>query len=510
MSGLGEFANSMDRLARNLNERNAQRLEMEQYERSHRVTAWGHLGPGDPPPLPQGASSVLDYRGLTPPEDLQSLQMNEVDGRYFPAGAAVEVRTPMNGFRPGPAFWIGVPFELLREHAVIVGRSGSGKTRYVVVPWIYTALQSSSVVALDAKGDMLQLVKEHADRWGSPGVTGGKWDYTDPANSMSWDWIAELDNDDSLDAALTAILGRADKQGSSEPFFYQRDRQLLGGLLQLAKPLGLHSASGLLAVLADQEKVEDIISRYKGTRGAVQVQATVGGFDALTYRKVTQGVVSALQQLATPSIDKVTAPGRHRLRLDDVVSGRHLLVVVAPVQGGYTSAILSGLFLNLFVQRLYRRFTAAKGQVFLFIDEAPRFIDRFDFASTLSVARSAKASVVLALQDVAQFKEETERSAVISNCATWLSLSGVEKSSVEFLQGRLGKHNVPFWSQGSFSHRAGVDLRTQVESRPVLGEREIAFPPGGRPAILHMKSPYLPTSPILVDLEPQAWEWKVT
>jgi hypothetical protein len=508
MSGWGEFATGIDRFAKNLNERRAQKAEHERFQRSHRVTMWGFLGPGDPPPLPEYAERVHDYRGLAPPGTVEMLRLTLPDGRLFPVGHVVEVRTPMNGFQPGPLFPIGVPFDILRHHAVIVGRSGSGKTRYVIVPWIYAALHSSSVVALDAKGDMLDLVMEHASGRGSHHVPAGKWDYTDPAGSMSWDWIADIDDEHSLDAALTAILGRADKQGSADPFFYRRDRQLLGGLLQLAAALGLHSASAMMALLADQQKVHDVLRRFAGTRGAIQIQAGVGNLDALDYNRATQGVSNALQQLATPNVDRVTSGSRRRLRLDDLLSGRRLLVVVAPTQGGETSEILSGLFLNLFAQRLYRRFRGATGQVFLFIDEAPRFVHRFDFEKTLSVARSAGASIVLALQDVAQFKEENERSAVISNCATWLSLSGVEESTVKFLQGRLGKHNVAFWSQGTFSHRPGLDLRTQVESRPVLGEREIAFPPGSRAAILHMKASHLPASPVLVDLEPHPWRWE--
>jgi len=507
MSGWSEIASNLDRFARNRNEARAQKAQRETWERSARVTLWGFLGPNDPPPLPEAAEQVHDYRGLTPPNAVEMLRTTTLDGSLFPVGHVVEVRNPDNQFHPGPAFPIGVPFDILRQHAIIVGRSGSGKTTSIIVPWIYAALFSSSVVAFDAKGDMLDDVLELCGRNGRHGVPAGKWDYTDPGNSLSWNWVADIDDEHSLDAAVTAILGRSEKQGQSDPFFYRRDRQLLGGVLQLAGPLGLRTATDMLAFLADQERVIAAIARFALNRGAVQIRAVVGDLEPFEYRRAVQGTTAALQELATTDVDKVTSGAHPRLTLDEIVAGRKLVVVVAPVMGGHTSEILAGLFLNLFAQRLFRRFRGAPGQVFLFVDEAPRFVQRFDFEKTLSVARSAGVTIVLALQDVAQFKEETERSAIISNCATWLSLGGVEESTVKYLHGRLGKHNVAFWSQGSYSHRPGVDLRTQNESRPVLGDREIAFPPGRRPAILHMKDPRLTTRPILVDLEPEPWVW---
>jgi type IV secretory pathway TraG/TraD family ATPase VirD4 len=507
LGGFGEFAQGMDRLADNINKRRAQRLENDRWRAAAAVTAWGLLGPGDPPPLPSDGDKVYDYRGITTPAAVQMLHAPTPDGRLFPVGDVLEVRAPPN-FHPGPAFPVGVPARHLGSHAAIVGRSGSGKTRFVVVPWIHSAMRSSSVVSLDAKGDMLDLIREYVEQHGRLGVPAGKWDYTDPDNSMCWNWIDDIDDEHSLDAALTAVLGRADKQGNSDPFFHHRDRQVLGGALQLAKPLGLRSATEILAFLARQENVEDAIADHPGSPGALALQSAVGDLDPMDYRKSTQGVLSALQLLSTPKIDKVTTGARHRLSLDDLLSRRRMLVVVAPVAGGQTSQIMSGLFLNLLAQRIYRRFRDRPGQVFLFIDEAPRFVSRFDFEELLSVARSAGVSVILALQDVAQFKEEHERSTIIANCATWLSLGGVEESTVKFLQGRLGKHNVAFWSHGGHADRPGHDLRKQAESRPVLGEREIAFPPGQRGAILHMKDSSLPSSPVLVDLEPQPWTWE--
>lgn len=504
-----DAANALNQWVRHVEERRARAGEQQNWDRSRRVTEWGFLGPGDPPPLPERADQIYDYRGLVHPEEATVMEMSNIDGHRFPTGAYCEVRFPAERRRPGPAFHLGVPFDTLREHAVIVGRSGSGKTRFLIVPWIYTALFSSTVVTLDAKGDMLDLIKERSAEWGSHGVPAAKWDYIDPNNSASWNWMDEIDDEHSLDAVLTAILGREEEHAAhADPHFYRRDRQILGGLLKLAPVCRFRTTSDILRLLADPLMLDDVFQDHPDHPGAIQVRTAIGDLGPDDYRKAISGVTAALQELSTPKIDQVTSGKHRKITLDDLLKGRKLLVVVTPEEGGHTAGVLAGLFLNLFAQRLARRFRQPQhNHVFLFVDEAPYFVPKFNFPRTLSICRSADVSVVLALQDVAQFEKEHERSAIISNCGTWISLAGGEEASIKALQGRLGKHNVSFWNQGAHGHRPGVDLRLSVESRPVLGEREIASPPGRRPAIIQTKDTRLPRGPILVDLQPQAWTW---
>ena len=56
--------------------------------------------------------------------------------------------------------------------------------------------------------------------------------------------------------------------------------------------------------------------------------------------------------------------------------------------------------------------------VLLVLDEAAQLAGRVDFESLLSVAREARLAAVIAVQDVAQFKDENQRSIIFANCGT--------------------------------------------------------------------------------------------
>ena len=78
-----------------------------------------------------------------------------------------------------------------------------------------------------------------------------------------------------------------------------------------------------------------------------------------------------------------------------------LLVISAPLKQGETSHIVSTLALNLLVQRLYHRFGGSHRRCFLFVNEAPRLVDRFPFEEVLLMWRSADVSIVLAARSIA-------------------------------------------------------------------------------------------------------------
>jgi hypothetical protein len=113
------------------------------------------------------------------------------------------------------------------------GRASHEKTRTLHRSTLALRL-GQSVVATDVKGDLLDMFLAYVHAHGALGVDVAKWDFTDPSRSPRWDWLAELADDGSLDAAVTAILGRESKQSSADPFFYRRDATLLRGLLREA------------------------------------------------------------------------------------------------------------------------------------------------------------------------------------------------------------------------------------------------------------------------------------
>ena len=458
----------------------------------------GYLAPGDPAPPPTAPTDYLDYRGVAAWHEASNLEACE-----FGLGMFQDLRRRRDR---GP---IGLPGAALNRHAVVIGPAGSGKTMGLLLPWMHAALTIGwSVVALDVKGDLREDFLRYRDIHGRiPGARLRKWDFTDPAHSASWNWLAELSDEPRVDAAITAIIGRAPEQSAVDPYFYQRDYRTLRGLLRFvgATSPPTVTAAFLIRMLEDRSALLAALQANPRAAGAPDLSA-IAGFSAADHAKVVSGVVTALSALDTPAVDAVTRDVK--LNLDEALDTHHCLVVGAPLRGGQVSATLSSLLFNQLKQRLYERFGSGRRPVLLVIDEAAQVADRVDLAQLMEVARSAGVGVVIALQDAAKLRDENDRSSILSNAATFAMLPGASPLSVEAFSRRLGQrfertHGV---TSGGASQGWGPNIPQQTlgsEAVPVLRERELTQVPfGRRPAVVHVNARELgiTSKPLLVDL----------
>ncbi len=438
------------------------------------------------------AVGQFDYRGLyqrrRPPAELL--------GQGFPIGRFVSADLRIRG----P---VAIPEEQLRLNACVIGPPGAGKTRSVVVPWIVAAARSGySVVTIDVKGDLLDLVRAEVARQGVPlGVRARSLDYTRPQRSLRWNWLETIDSDRAVDNAVQSIIGRHPPQ-HGDPYFFLLDSQILRGLLELVMAsTRKHSvtAQGLMNLLRDQAALDRALRKYPQNPAVARLQdLTLLSQD--DYSKRVTGVLVRLDALARQTVQDVTTNANFATA--DVLREQQIVSVVAPLADGQMAQTLSSLFVNDLLFRVYDRFTGFQGpRVLLVLDEAAQLADRIDYRNLLSVARSAGMAVVLALQDVAQFADPNDRSVALGNCGTYVSFAGVSQESAKFLSERLGQHLVPSTTVGQAPTGYGYQTTTTTTSVsvPVLGQRELMnIPVGLRPATVHVKP--LLDSPFLVEL----------
>ena len=463
----------------------------------------GYLAPGDPTPPPTATTDYLDYRGIASWPEAQNL-----DGGQFPLGAFSDLS---KGKPRGP---IGLPAQVINRHAVVVGPAGSGKTFSLLIPWMYAALMANwSVVAVDVKGDLREdfLDFKDAQGGGALGARLRKWDFTDPVRSSPWQWLAELHDDARVDAAITALLGRRPEQSTGDPYFYQRDYRTLRGLLLFARTVvpTARTASDLIRLLEDDIKLDALVKQNPHAPGVADLEAALR-YPQADYPKIISGVVTALSALDSSGVSAVTRATAKRpsINLEAALDDHQLLIIGATLKGGQVSATLSSLLLNQLAQRLYERFGQERRPVLLVIDEAPQIVDRVDIAKLMEVSRSAGVGVVVAMQDVAQIKDENDRSSILSNAAAFAILPGASPKSVEEFGKRLGQRfeRTIGMSVGGPRTGFGAPPPSQTlgtEAVPVLREREIMQPPvGQRAAVVHVKAQELgvTTKPLLVDM----------
>ncbi|MEV6487425.1 type IV secretory system conjugative DNA transfer family protein [Actinoplanes sp. NPDC051633] len=430
-----------------------------------------------------------DYRGV-------------VDGRRPPAVLTGEFPvghflSPSVGVR-GP---VGIPEPAVRHNACVIGPPGAGKTRYVIVPWIVAALRSGySVVTIDVKGDMLDLVRAAVQGQPPLNVRARALDYTRPANSLRWSWLADLDSDRAIDSAVMSIVGKQPPP-NTDPYFFHMDSQILRGLLELISGSPNRrsmTTSTVLRTLKDQALLDRTLSRYPNSP-AIPRLADLMSLAPDDYSKRISGVSVKLDALARPAVEQVTR--NPDFATPDVLSTHSLTSIVAPLQDGQLARTLSGLFVNDLLFRAFNRFTGHSGnRLLLVLDEAAQLADRIDFKNVLSVARSAGVAIVVAVQDVAQFADVNERSTVFGNCGTFVCFSGASPESAKLLSDRLGSHPVLSTSVGQTPGGLGytTTVNQSTTMAPVLGQREIMnIPFGARPAVVHARD--VLSAPFLVD-----------
>jgi type IV secretory pathway TraG/TraD family ATPase VirD4 len=359
------------------------------------------------------------------------------------------------------------------------------------------------VILVDVSGDLMRDLGVFR-RWsGDFNARLGRWDYTDPRGSLSWNWVSAARDADAVVSMVEALVGR-ERPNDPQPFFQQRDRRTLRALIGMQNPGPPLTAGDLLALLHDQPRLARQVTSSPASRGARQLTDVVC-LPPDDYETAVAGVVNALEALDHPGVEAVTRGSD--LDLDRLFDTPTLLIVGAPLAGSRTSEAVGALILSQIIRTLYKRFGRTAGtHVYLIVDEAPRLTSRINFEEILSVSRRARVSVCLAAQDVTQFGSEDERNAILANCATYVGLPTHSKPTATYLAGRLGDrvHTTLTLSSSVGIHSRDRGTSHSLGSTPVLGVREIMSPPWGeRVAVVH--SPQVCPKPFVVDLTHDAW-----
>lgn len=449
------------------------------------------LAPGDAAPPASRTADYYDYRGVALERELGALTGDGVPlGHYqHPRGSRGDA--------------LALPADLLRRNCAVIGPSGSGKTEGLVVPWILDLLRSGvSVVTCDVKGDLMDRLAPEARRLGR---RLWYWNSSDPARSLSWNWLAEIKGDRDIEAAVQSILGRA-RPNDTQPFFYERDYRWLRALIAVVKDAYRQTAIPhyLYGLIGNQDALRDLFRQCPRVHGHAQQLADLFQFSPDEFGRAVSGLLNALHLFNTASVRGVSE--RNDMALETITQTPTLLIVGASLSDVRVSEVLSGLMLNQLFNGVYRRFGAGGSgslPLYFIIDEAPRLKERINFEEVLSVARSAGAGICIAAQDVSQFGDVRQQSAILTNCLTLITLRGVSADTARYFSNRLGQRHERM--ESATHHRNSLDIFGQRGSTihsvdvPVLGEREIMHPGAARFGAV-VQSLAVSSKPFLVDL----------
>lgn len=394
---------------------------------------------------------------------------------------------------------------------IVVGGSGSGKTRYVVKPNLMLA--NASFIVTDPKGEIVRAV---APLLLQKGYVVKVFDLIDPAHSDSYNPFRYIRKDSDVFRLISNLIQNTTPKNSSQndPFWEKSetalDAALMLYLLHEAPPW--EQTMEMILTMIEYGAAREDSDDYKSPLDLL--------FEALEeeqpehialrqYRVFKQAagktaksiLVSAAVRLAAftlPEIRGIT--DRDSLELEKLGERKQAVFCVIPDSNDNSLNFLVGMLYTQAFQELYYQADKVHAgplpvPVRLMFDEFANVALPDGYARLQATMRSRNIMATVILQNISQlkalFKDDWE--GIIGNADTLLYLGGNEQSTHEYVSKLLGKETISTTSSsqskgrsGSYSRstqQTGRELLTPDEVRMLDNNKALVFIRGERPVM---------------------------
>lgn len=394
---------------------------------------------------------------------------------------------------------------------IVVGGSGSGKTRYVVKPNLYEA--NASYIATDPKGE---LARSAVPLLLQEGYTIRIIDLVDPEHSDCYNPFHYIRSDaDVLKLIANFIRNTTPKNAHSNDPFWERSEIALDSALMLyllhEAPPEEQTMEMMLTMLeygADKEGDGDYQSPLDLLFEALEEEQP--NHIALRQYKVFKQahsetamsiLITASVRLAPftlPEVQRITS--RDTMELEKLGERKQAVFCIIPDSNDASLNFLVGMLYTQAFQELYYQADKVHGgslpiPVRLMFDEFANVALPDGYARLQATMRSRNIMATIILQNISQlkalFKDDWE--GIIGNADSFIYLGGNEQSTHKFVSELLGKetiqtqtHSQSKGRNGSFSQNfqsSGRELLTPDEVRMLDNRLALVLIRGEAPVI---------------------------
>ncbi len=394
---------------------------------------------------------------------------------------------------------------------IVVGGSGSGKTRYVVKPNLYEA--NASYIATDPKGE---LARSAVPLLLQEGYTIRIIDLVDPEHSDCYNPFHYIRSDaDVLKLIANFIRNTTPKNAHSNDPFWEKSEIALDSALMLYL---LHEAP------PEEQTMEMMLTMLEygaAKEGDGDYQSPLDLlFEALEeeqpnhialrqYKVFKQApsetamsiLITASVRLAPftlPEVQRITS--RDTMELEKLGERKQAVFCIIPDSNDASLNFLVGMLYTQAFQELYYQADKVHGgslpvPVRLMFDEFANVALPDGYARLQATMRSRNIMATVILQNISQlkalFKDDWE--GIIGNADSFIYLGGNEQSTHKFVSELLGKetiqtqtHSQSKGRNGSFSQNfqsAGRELLTPDEVRMLDNRLALVLIRGEAPVI---------------------------
>ena len=376
-------------------------------------------------------------------------------------------------------------------NVMVVGGSGSGKTRFYAKPNVMQA--NTSFVILDPKGEIL---RDTGDMLKTKGYEIKVLDLINMHLSHCYNPFAYLKDDKDVLKLVTNLIRNTTPKGSNtnDPFWERSETALLEALilyLLYEAPKNEQNFPMVMEMIAAAEVREDdetyqspldeLFERL-AMREPEHLAVKQYNIFKLAAGKTAKSILISLgvrlEKFNLSTIAGITTTDE--MELPSIGEKKTALFAVIPDNDSSFNFIVGMLYTQLFQQLYYLADHIHGGRLPLHVhfvmDEFSNVALPDEFDKLLSTMRSREISVSIILQNLAQlkalFKDSWE--SIVGNCDEFLYLGGNEQSTHKYVSELLGKETIDMNTYGQSKGRNGsYSTNYQLSGRELLTPDEV-------------------------------------
>lgn len=363
-------------------------------------------------------------------------------------------------------FSINTRKTMRNNNILVVGGSGTGKTRFVVKPNLMQL--HSSYVITDPKGEVLRDTGSLLEKNGYKIKILNLYELD---KSHKYNPFSYIKNETDILKLINNLIKNTNPNGvsgGSDPFWEKSETALLQSIFSFIwKYIDKEEQNfGTVLRLLEMIEVREDDENFKSELDIIMERYNEIDPNNFAYRqwlifkqaggKTAKSIlISTGVRLSVFNISDLEELTRFdELELDKMGEEKTALFILIPDSDSTLNFIASILYQQLFEELYYQADFVNQGQlkyqVRCIIDEFANIGQIPEFEKKLSTMRSRGISATIILQNTAQLEAlyKDHWKTIIGNCDTFLYLGGIEQSSHEYVSKLLGKATIDNKTRG--------------------------------------------------------------
>jgi type IV secretion system protein VirD4 len=374
-------------------------------------------------------------------------------------------------------------------NVLLVGGSGSGKTRGYVLPNLMQGM--ADYIVTDPKGEILRSTGGMLE---AMGYRIRVLNLIDMEKSNRYNPLAYAKSDtDVMKIVTDFIKNTTDKQAQKgEQFWQDAERALMQAFLlylyheapSWEQNFGMVPTLLQYMVISEDDegyvspldKLFNELEKSDTEHIAVKLWRLIRNSPARTLKSIRITMASRINKFLEKKMADLLSEDEFDLRC--LGSGQKTAIFCVLPDNDTTFNFIAGMLYSQLIKELYYKADHSPGgalerPVLLVLDEFPNVALPDDFDLILATCRSRGVSISIVIQNLSQlkalYKDKWEN--IVGNCNTMVYLGGSEQATREYVSKALGKATINYQTTGKSSQNSNTNIN--ITGRELMMPDEI-------------------------------------